>query len=135
MKDNDLSVTIPIFNEEKNIDELYSQLNKVLSDLGITYEIIFVDDHSIDGSYAILKDIAEKDNAVKLISFKRHYGQTAAMQAGFEHASGRIIVSMDGYLQNDPADIPCMINKIKEGHDVVCGWRKDRKDRLFSRRI
>lgn len=130
-----LSIFIPIFNEEKNIRELYAELSAVLERLGVDYEVIFIDDHSFDSSYKILKEIADSHREVKLIRFKRNYGQTAAMQAGFEYSTGEIVISMDGDLQNDPADIPHLIEKIKEGYDLICGWRRNRKDKLFSRRF
>ncbi|MDP2905295.1 MAG: glycosyltransferase family 2 protein [Candidatus Omnitrophota bacterium] len=135
MQDKYLSVFIPIFNEEENIGRLYSELNSVLKGMGVPYEIVFIDDHSTDSSYKLMRDIAAGDNTVKLVHFKRNYGQTAAMQAGFEYSSGKVIVSMDGDLQNDPGDIPALVKKIEEGFDVVCGWRKNRKDRLLSRRV
>lgn len=135
MNTKKISVFIPIFNEEANIYELYSQLDRVLVDLNLEYEIIFIDDHSTDASYKILKEISHKDKNVKVIHFKKNYGQTAAMQAGFMNSKGDIVISMDGDLQNDPADIPELIEKINEGYDLVCGWRKKRKDKFFSRRL
>lgn len=135
MEEKYLSVFIPIFNEEDNISKLYSELKLVLKDAGFSYEIIFIDDSSSDSSYKIMKDMAKDDKNVKVIHFKRNYGQTAAMQAGFEYSSGKIVISMDGDLQNDPKDIPRLIKKVNEGHDVACGWRKNRKDKLLSRRI
>ncbi len=135
MREKDISVFVPVFNEEANIGQLYQQLHGVLNGLGVNYEIIFIDDHSSDPSFNILKELAGQDPNVKLISFKRNYGQTAAMQAGFENSSGRIIISIDADLQNDPADIPLLIDKMNQGYDVVCGWRKNRKDKFISRRI
>ena len=105
MEEKYLSVFIPIFNEEDNISRLYSELKLVLKDAGFSYEIIFIDDSSVDSGYEIIKDIAKSDSNVKVIHFKRNYGQTAAMQAGFEYSSGKIIISMDGDLQNNPEDI------------------------------
>ena len=130
-----ISVVIPAYNEEENIPILYEKLKKVLENLGEDYEIIFVDDGSTDRTYEILKEIAQKDKKVKVIRFRRNFGQTAAMYAGFEHAKGDIIITMDADLQNDPEDIPRLLEKMKEGYDIVSGWRKDRKDPFLSRKL
>jgi len=130
-----LSVVIPAYNEEENVPILYEKLKKVLDGLGQDYEIIFVDDGSTDGTYQRLKQLAEKDSRLKVIRFKRNYGQTAAMSAGFEHAKGDVIITLDADLQNDPEDIPLLLEKLKEGYHVVSGWRKDRKDPFLSRRL
>jgi Glycosyltransferases involved in cell wall biogenesis len=130
-----LSVVIPAYNEEENVPILYEKLKKVLDSLGEDYEIIFVDDGSTDGTYQRLKQLAEKDSRLKVIRFKRNYGQTAAMSAGFEHAKGDVIITLDADLQNDPEDIPTLLEKLKEGYHVVSGWRKDRKDPFLSRRL
>jgi len=130
-----LSVVIPAYNEEENVPILYEKLKKVLDSLGEDYEIIFVDDGSTDGTYQRLKQLAEKDGRLKVIRFKRNYGQTAAMSAGFEHAKGDVIITLDADLQNDPEDIPLLLEKLKEGYHVVSGWRKDRKDPFLSRRL
>lgn len=130
-----LSVVIPAYNEEENVPILYEKLKKVLDSLGEDYEIIFVDDGSTDGTYQRLKQLAEKDSRLKVIKFKRNYGQTAAMSAGFEHAKGDVIITLDADLQNDPEDIPILLEKLKEGYHVVSGWRKDRKDPFLSRRL
>jgi glycosyltransferase involved in cell wall biosynthesis len=130
-----LSVVIPAYNEEENVPILYEKLKKVLDSLGEDYEIIFVDDGSIDGTYQRLKQLAEKDSRLKVIRFKRNYGQTAAMSAGFEHAKGDVIITLDADLQNDPEDIPLLLEKLKEGYHVVSGWRKDRKDPFLSRKL
>jgi glycosyltransferase involved in cell wall biosynthesis len=130
-----LSVVIPAYNEEENVPILYEKLKKVLDSLGEDYEIIFVDDGSTDGTYQRLKQLAEKDNRLKVIRFKRNYGQTAAMSAGFEHAKGDVIITLDADLQNDPEDIPLLLEKLEEGYHVVSGWRKDRKDPFLSRRL
>lgn len=130
-----LSVVIPAYNEEENVPILYEKLKKVLDGLGQDYEIIFVDDGSTDGTYQRLKQLAEKDSRLKVIRFKRNYGQTAAMSAGFEHAKGDVIITLDADLQNDPEDIPILLEKLKEGYHVVSGWRKDRKDPFLSRRL
>jgi glycosyltransferase involved in cell wall biosynthesis len=130
-----LSVVIPAYNEEENVSILYEKLKKVLDSIGEDYEIIFVDDGSTDGTYQRLKQLAEKDSRLKIIRFKRNYGQTAAMSAGFEHAKGDVIITLDADLQNDPEDIPILLEKLKEGYHVVSGWRKDRKDPFLSRRL
>lgn len=130
-----LSVVIPAYNEEENVPILYEKLKKVLDSLGEDYEIIFVDDGSTDGTYQRLKQLAEKDSRLKVIRFKRNYGQTAAMSAGFEHAKGDVIITLDADLQNDPEDIPILLKKLKEGYHVVSGWRKDRKDPFLSRKL
>lgn len=130
----DLSIVIPVLNEEKNLEELHTRLVDALSNLGLSHEIIFVDDGSSDGSFELMKEIARKDHSVKVIKFRRNFGQTAALSAGFHHSKGSIIITMDADLQNDPVDIKRLIDKLNEGYDVVSGWRKDRKDG-FIRRI
>jgi glycosyltransferase involved in cell wall biosynthesis len=130
-----LSIVIPVFNEEDSASALYRKIREACRPLALEYEIVFVDDGSDDGTFAMLAGIREQDGAVKVVRFRKNYGQTAAMAAGFRLARGRIIVSLDGDLQNDPADIPRLLAKLGEGYDVVCGWRKDRKDKLWSRRI
>lgn len=131
---NMISITIPVFNEAKNLNELYAEIDQVMIDLGRPYEIIFVNDGSTDGSKSILRDIAKGDPHVKVINFQRNFGQTAAMMAGFDHARGAIIVPMDGDLQNDPRDIPKLLDRLDQGFDVVSGWRKFRKDSLIARK-
>jgi glycosyltransferase involved in cell wall biosynthesis len=128
-----VSVVIPVYNEEENIPLLYKELKEVLEKLPYDYEIIFVDDGSTDRTYEILKRLAQEDKRVKVIRFRRNYGQTAAMYAGFQYAQGDVIITMDGDLQNDPRDIPKLLEKIKEGYDIVSGWRKNRKDPFLSR--
>jgi len=130
-----VSVVIPAYNEEENLPVLYERLRTVLEKLEGDYEIIFVDDGSTDGSFDVLRDLARRDERVKVIRFRRNYGQTAAMYAGFEHATGEVIVTMDADLQNDPEDIPRLLKKLEEGYDIVSGWRKDRKDPFLSRRL
>jgi glycosyltransferase involved in cell wall biosynthesis len=130
-----ISIVIPIYNEEENIPQLYRELKEVLEKLPYDYEIIFVDDGSTDKSYEILKDIAQKDSKIKVIRFRRNYGQTAAMYAGFQHADGDVVITMDGDLQNDPRDIPKLLEKIEEGYDIVSGWRKNRKDNFITRTL
>ncbi len=130
-----ISVVIPAYNEEENIPILYEKLKGVLEKLGKDYEVIFVDDGSVDRTWERLKEIAEKDQRVKLIRFKKNYGQTAAMYAGFQHASGEVIITLDADLQNDSEDIPNLLEKLQEGYDIVSGWRKGRKDPFLSRRL
>ena len=130
-----VSVVVPIFNEEDNIELLYLQLRKACDMLARPYEVIFVDDGSQDHSFSILKKLWSQDSRVKVIRFRKNYGQTAAMMAGFDYATGDIIVSMDGDLQNDPADISKLIAKMSEGFDVVSGWRENRQDKYWTRRV
>lgn len=131
----DISVIIPIYNEEENIDPLFTKLEESLAQTGRSWECILVDDGSSDQSYNKLKDLVEKDTRFKVVRFVRNFGQTAALAAGIDHASGEVIIPMDADLQNDPADIARLIEKLDEGFDVVSGWRKDRKDELFTRLI
>ncbi|RLE04326.1 MAG: glycosyltransferase [Candidatus Aminicenantes bacterium] len=130
-----ISVVVPFYNEEANVEELYRRLKKVLDKLKRTYELIFIDDGSTDKTPEILQKIYEKDELVKIIRLRKNFGQTAALQAGFDFAQGEIIISMDGDLQHDPEDIPLFLAKMNEGYDVVSGWRKKRVDNLFLRRI
>jgi len=130
-----VSIVIPIYNERDNISLLYSSLNETLPELGREYELIFVDDGSQDGSLEQLRTLAQGDHRVKVVRFRRNYGQTAAMQAGLQMASCDVIVTMDGDLQNDPTDIGMMLEKIDQGYDLVHGWRKRRKDALLNRRL
>ncbi len=131
----ELSIVIPIYNEEENLPILYEKLKKVLDELGKSYEIIFVNDGSTDRSWDIIKELSEKDPHVVGVNFRRNFGQTAAMSAGFDIARGEVIITMDGDLQNDPEDIPKLLDKMKEGYDIVSGWRKDRKDDFLSRTL
>jgi glycosyltransferase involved in cell wall biosynthesis len=128
-------VVVPVFNEEKNINILYQELIDVLIKLDLTFEIIFIDDGSTDKSLAILSELQENDSRIVVISFRRNFGQTAALSAGFDYARGNIIITLDGDLQNDPEDIPKLLQKLSEGYDIVNGWRFDRKDSFFSRRL
>jgi len=131
----DISIVVPVYNEQENVEAVYSAISTALSAMGCSYEIVMVDDGSSDGSYNVLTRLASRDAALKVIRFRRNFGQTAAMSAGFDHAKGDIIIPMDGDLQNDPADIPRLVAKIHEGFDVVSGWRRDRKDTFISRKI
>ena len=128
-----ISIVIPVYNEEENIEKLYGELKKVLENLNLDYEIIFVNDGSTDRTPQILDELAKKDPKVKVIHFRKNYGQTAAMYAGFQYAEGDVVITMDGDLQNDPRDIPKLLEKIEEGYDIVSGWRKNRKDPFLSR--
>ena len=130
-----VSVLIPIYNEEGNLPLLYEKLDAALRKIGRAYEIIFVDDGSTDGSLDILLDLREKNPNVKIVSFSRNFGQTAALSAGIDSSKGDIIIPMDGDLQNDPEDILFLLQKIEEGNDVVSGWRKHRKDPFLTRRL
>ena len=130
-----LSVIIPIFEEAENIRLLHDELNAVLEGLDRRSEIIFIDDGSGDGSYEILEEVQRENHRVRVIRFRRNFGQTAAMAAGLHYAQGDIVVTMDGDRQNDPADIPALLDKVEEGFDLVCGWRYDRKDKYWSRKF
>lgn len=130
-----LSIVIPVYNEEENITLLYEELKSVLDGMDSEYEILLVDDGSSDKSLTIIKDIQKNDSSVVGVSFRKNFGQTAAMSAGFDFATGDVIITMDGDLQNDPHDIPNLIHKINEGYDVVTGWRHDRKDAFINRKL
>lgn len=130
-----ISVVVPVYNEQDSVTTLYEQLRPVLEGLETPWEVIFVDDGSTDQTAARLAELAGCDRRVKIIQFRKNYGQTAALQAGIQAASHQLIVTMDGDLQNDPADIPTMIEKLSEGYDVVNGWRRQRKDPWLSRRL
>lgn len=131
----DLSVIVPLYNEEESIDLLYEAISNVVKTLGLDYEILFVDDGSRDATFAKAENLGRRDPRLRVVKFRRNYGQTPAMAAGIDHARGRILLTMDGDLQNDPADIPDFISKINEGYDIVVGWRHNRQDRLVSRKI
>jgi glycosyltransferase involved in cell wall biosynthesis len=129
-----LSVVVPLLDEEDNLPALYEQIKRAL-DGRYEYEIVFVDDGSKDGSFRILKDLHASDPRIRVIRFRRNFGQTAALSAGFAHARGEVIVALDADLQNDPADIPMLVAKLDEGCDVVSGWRKKRHDKALTRRL
>jgi glycosyltransferase involved in cell wall biosynthesis len=131
----ELSIFLPVYNEEENVEPLNLKLRDALERLGRTYEIIYVDDGSSDGSLAKLREIASADRRVRVIALRRNYGQTAAMSAGIDHARGEVLIPMDADLQNDPGDIYRLLEKLDEGYDVVSGWRKDRKDKWLTRRV
>jgi glycosyltransferase involved in cell wall biosynthesis len=130
-----VSIVIPLYNERENVGPLYERLEGVLSGIGQTWEIVFVDDGSTDGTDRELEGLARADRRVRVVQLRRNFGQTAAIKAGIGEARGDVIVTMDGDLQNDPADVPMMLDKLDEGYDVVHGWRKDRKDPWLSRRV
>ncbi|MFW5945462.1 MAG: glycosyltransferase family 2 protein [Candidatus Natronoplasma sp.] len=129
----ELSVVLPVYNEEKNLRKIYKQISQVMSSNYEKWEIIFVDDGSTDSSYRVLRGLYEDDPHVKIIRFRKNFGQSAALSAGFEHAEGNIILTLDADLQNDPKDIPRLVDKLEEGYDCVSGWRKDRKDPIGKR--
>src|SRR5947209_1912570 len=131
----DISVFLPVFDEEPNLRLLHEKLDKALQKLGRTAEIIYVDDGSTDGGLEVLRSLAALDPRVRVIALRRNYGQTAAMAAGIDAARGKVLIPMDADLQNDPADIVRLLDKLDEGFDVVSGWRKERQDRMVSRRI
>src|ERR1700730_727271 len=131
----DISVFLPVLNEEPNLRPLHEKLDRALAQLGRSAEIIYVDDGSTDGSLAVLREIAGRDPRVRVIALRRNYGQTPAMTAGIDAARGEVLIPMDADLQNDPADIVRLLEKIDEGYDVVSGWRRNRQDKLFTRKI
>jgi glycosyltransferase involved in cell wall biosynthesis len=131
----DLSLVVPIRNESPNIDELYRDITDALERWGRSYEVIAIDDGSTDDSFDRLSRHQQRDPRWRIIRFRRNFGQTAAFAAGIKHARGRLIATSDGDLQNDPRDLPGMIARIEEGADIVCGWRKDRKDAWLTRRL
>jgi glycosyltransferase involved in cell wall biosynthesis len=132
----ELSIVIPVLNESPNIEELYNELTNTLVRSGRSYEVIFVDDGSTDETFDKLAALQARDPHLRVIRFRRNFGQTAAFAAGFAFARGRMVVTSDGDRQNDPADIPRMADKLDaEQLDIVCGWRKERKDRMFTRRL
>jgi len=132
----DLSLVIPVYNEEENLCPLFDAIQQALGSMERAWEVVFVDDGSRDKSLGVLESLAEKDpEHVRVVVFRRNFGQTAAIAAGIDHSQGDIIVLLDSDLQNDPADIPALLTKLDEGYDLVSGWRKDRKDNRFTRTI
>jgi glycosyltransferase involved in cell wall biosynthesis len=128
-------VVIPLYNEEESIPHLYRGLTEALDDYGRSYEMIIVDDGSRDRSFELLRALAEEDPRLTVVSLRRNFGQTAAFAAGFAHARGEVVITMDADLQNDPRDVPLLMAKLDEGYDIVSGWRKDRQDRFWDRRL
>ncbi len=135
MTEIDLSVVIPLFNEEENINPLHQELTAALERLDLAYEIIIVDDGSTDRSFQLLRALQAEDDRLTVTRFRRNFGQTAAFAAGFDRARGHAVVTLDADLQNDPADIPLLLDKLDEGYDVVSGWRMHRKDPFVTRRL
>lgn len=131
----DLSIIVPLYNEEECVTLLYEAIVKSVDTMGIDYEILFVDDGSKDKTVPIASALAAKDKRLRVVKFRRNYGQTPAMAAGIDNANGKILVTMDGDLQNDPDDIPMLVRKIDEGFDIVVGWRHKRQDKLITRKI
>ena len=130
-----ISVITPVYNEEENLPLLFQRLLAVLEELEYTWELIFVDDGSQDGSFDVLKTICRREPRVKVVKLRRNFGQTSALAAGFDYARGDVLVTLDSDLQNDPADIPRLLMKLDEGYDIVSGWRKARTDPLISKRL
>ena len=130
-----LSLVVPVYNEVENLTPLYERIREGLDPTGWTYELILVDDGSTDGSDRVLADLHAQDQRVKILRFRRNFGQTAALAAGFDYAHGEIVVSLDGDMQNDPVDIPKLVAKLNEGYDLVNGWRVDRQDPFLHRRL
>lgn len=131
----DVSIVVPIHNEFENLPRLHAEVCQAFEGRASSFELILVDDGSTDGSIQVIKELAAKDERVRSIVLRRNFGQTAAMQAGIDHAQGQVLVTLDGDLQNDPADIPMMLETIDQGYDLVHGWRKQRQDLLLSRRL
>jgi len=129
------SIVVPLHNEQENVTDLYARLKSVMEANGESFEMILVDDGSIDGTFNLLREIAAVDSRVTVVKLRRNFGQTAGLAAGFDHARGEYIIAMDGDLQHDPADIPLFLEKIAEGYDIVSGWRKNRVDNFWMRRI
>lgn len=132
-KNPELSVVIPVFNENENLLPLMIKLDDALGNTGKTYEIIMIDDGSADGSFEVMKGLADSYSNLKIIRFRRNFGQTSAFSAGFDAARGSVVITMDADLQNDPADIQKLLQELEKGYDIVSGWRKDRKDEFFTK--
>ena len=131
----DLSIVVPVFNEEESVGPLCEALHGALAGLGRSYEVLLVDDGSVDATWDRLCAAADRYPHLRLIRFRRNFGQTAAMSAGFAHARGEVVVTLDADLQNDPRDIPLLLERMRPGVDVVSGWRRDRKDTFLNRRL
>ncbi|HED65163.1 MAG TPA: glycosyltransferase, partial [Planctomycetes bacterium] len=134
----ELSIVIPIFNEEESLPVLHDEIEAALASLGEVgerAEVIYVNDCSTDGSLAVMRRLQQRDRRVRIVQFRRNFGQTAALAAGFDESRGGVVVTMDGDLQNDPADIPMIVAKLEEGFDVVAGWRRRRHDGFILRRL
>ncbi len=135
MSQKDLTIVVPVYNEVENVRPLLDEITQALAPEKLDYEVLFVDDGSSDGSFALLQQLAEEDDHVVVIKFRRNHGQTAAFAAGFDYAQGKYIVTIDADRQNDPADIPLMIAKLEDGYDVVNGWRQNRQDAFLVRKV
>ncbi|MEK6601233.1 MAG: glycosyltransferase family 2 protein [Candidatus Binatota bacterium] len=131
----DLSVVVPVYNEEESLEPLIGEIRLALEPLGKSYELIVVDDGSTDGTYALLSRLHKAERRIKVLRFKRNFGQTAAIAAGLAYAQGEVVVAMDGDGQNDPKDIPALLEKLDEGYDLVSGWRSPRRDPLWRRQL
>ncbi len=129
------SIVVPLHNEEENVTDLYARLKAVMEANGESFEMVFVDDGSSDSTFHLLREIAAIDSRITVVKLRRNFGQTAGLAAGFDHARGEYIIAMDGDLQHDPADIPVFLEKVKEGYDIVSGWRKNRVDNFWLRRV
>src|SRR5579883_1514155 len=129
------SIVVPLHNEQENVTDLYDRLKAVMEGNGESFEIVLVDDGSTDNTFGLLREIVAVDSRVTVVKLRRNFGQTAGLAAGFDHARGEHIIAMDGDLQHDPADIPIFLEKIAEGYDIVSGWRRQRIDNLWLRRI
>jgi len=134
-QDKMISLVVPLYNERDNVSQLVEEIVRVMAPLGLPYEAIFVDDGSADGVVKLLRDLQVARPQMRIIEFRRNFGQTAALAAGFDHARGQVVIPLDGDLQNDPADIPRLLAKLDEGYDVVSGWRRTRHDRLLTRKV
>ena len=130
-----VSIVVPLYHEEENVERLYKEITGVVDSIGLNCEFVFVDDGSRDRTVEMLLAVAGDDQRVRVVCFRRNFGQTAAMAAGFDFAEGEVIITLDGDLQNDPAEIPRMLEKLDEGYDLVAGWRKHRQDRALSRKL
>ncbi len=130
-----ISIVLPVLNEEENLEEMNAEITGVIENMDVGYEIIYIDDGSTDRSFEILNSLREKNKNIRIIQFRRNFGQTAGLAAGFDHATGDVIITMDSDRQNDPHDIPMLLDKINEGYDLVSGWRFDRQDAWLSRKL
>ena len=131
----EISVVIPFLNEEPNLQSLCEELTQSLDGFGREYELVFIDDGSTDGGVGLLKSLRDQTPQIKVVSLRRNFGQTAAMAAGLDYATGKVVITIDADRQNDPADIPAMVEKLEEGYDLVCGWRHQRKDGAIMRKL
>ncbi len=131
----DVSIVVPLYNEEESVGALYEEVRAAADRLGREWELLLIDDGSTDATVDRLRTICARDSRVRAVRFRRNYGQTAALQAGFDHALGEVVITLDGDLQNDPGDFGLLLATLDEGYDVVSGWRRDRKDKMLSRRV